>query len=551
MINNSKKKKETVLNQHSALTTFKLKEGKYYKIGVEKSIFALLLRAQQDLRKKFKEGFTEKMKDLGVSQDKYDHLLENAFSNKKQYGIEHSEFDTEALTKVANEVLEFQEKGILAQTNNEDEIKRLTSNIQNGVLTKVADRQKQLLITSQEVDEIIGEIKRYCKDTAIKDYLDFKTVDFTALANSINTNSTMLKKDIKNAAKTVLEFNYINKKNLDVEVVSNLLASVRFTHDKKNNMTWLVYQIPREILELLLIPEVYVPLEGVVVHELTGTYTIRMYGLLKDHLKRGEVELNKEEMFNFFSLPKSYGNKTNLVKKFLTPTLEEVEKTSGIHTQYEFIPKNRYSRIKFFPVMKSQVKGEELKVIPKEEREEKLESNKKVLEEISKAKKNIYVSKAWNKRADNKIQKILREEGEGYAIFILKELYKGLAGEIKTTLVQYINGIMKNSPKDEVIDLIETPTESEVLEAEIIEEIPSQGSKEAASEPQSDPATELLYNMFLDMKKDKQQEIEGKAKELYITETNTKKFDKMHEKIFMTIKKTYIVKVLKKSIMGE
>jgi len=73
-----------------------------------------------------------------------------------------------------------------------------------------------------------------------------------------------------------------------VDIVSNLLSSVRFTHDRKNNMTWMVYQIPREILELLLIPEVYVPLEGVVAHELAGSYTIRMYGLLKDQLKRGK-----------------------------------------------------------------------------------------------------------------------------------------------------------------------------------------------------------------------------------------------------------------------
>ncbi len=35
-----KDKKKEILNQHSALTTFKLKKGKYYKVGVEKSIFA-------------------------------------------------------------------------------------------------------------------------------------------------------------------------------------------------------------------------------------------------------------------------------------------------------------------------------------------------------------------------------------------------------------------------------------------------------------------------------------------------------------------------------
>lgn len=542
MDNKLNKKKNTVLNQHSALTTFKLKEGKYYKIGVEKSIFALLLRAQQDLRKKFKEHFTEQMDYLGISKNRYESLLETAFTNKSEFEIEYSEFNKEALTRTVNKIKEFNENEILSRTNNENEIKSLLSLNDDSALTKVANNQKQLLLTTKEVDEIIDEIKSYCKDTAIKSYLDFKTVDFTVLANSINTNSTMLKRDIKSAAKTVLEFNYINKKNIDVDVVSNLVASVRFTHDKKNNMTWLVYQIPREILELLLIPEVYVPLEGMVVDELTGTYTLRMYGLLKDHIKRGQVELTKEEMFNFFSLPKSYSNKTNLVKKFLTPTLEEVEKASGIHTEYEFIPKNRYTKIKFYPVTRSKVKGNELKIIPKEERNEKLFLNDRVLNEIKKSKKNIFVSKSWNKRADNKVEKILREDGEEYAIYILKGLYTGLKKDVTTTLVQYINGIIKNSPKNEIIEInevIEKPFIKESIpEAEIIEMIEKPKTQE-------NPVDKLLYEMYLKMKEEEQEKYFEKAKKLYMSDANLPNFNKVIEKIFKGIEKIYIIKALK------
>lgn len=397
------------------------------------------------------------------------------------------------------------------------------------------------MLTTTEVDEIIIEIKNYCKDIAIKDYLDFKTVDFTALANSINTNSTMLKRDIKNAAKTVLEFNYINKKNLDIDVVSNLVASVRFTHDKKNNMTWLVYQIPREILELLLIPEVYVPLEGVVVHELTGSYTIRMYGLLKDHLKRGQVELSKEEMFNFFSLPKSYANKTNLVKNFLTPALEEVEKTSGIQTKYEFIPKNRYTKIKFYPVIKSKVKGEKLTVIPINERNTKFEENQIIVSEVQKSKKNIFVSKAWNKRVDNKIQKILREEGEEYTVYILKALYSGLKNEVTTTLVQYINGIIKNCPKDEIIIEKATFNNDDIENAEIIAPPETINIKEE----NSDPLDGLIYEMFLKMKEEEQSLYREKAKKLYLNEVGLDKFSGVMENIFPKIEKVYVIKALK------
>ena len=71
-----------------------------------------------------------------------------------------------------------------------------------------------------------------------------------------------------------------------------------------------------------------------------------------------------------------------------------------------------------------------------------------ILDAIKKAKRNIYVSKAWDKRTDTKIKKIFIEEGEEKAKEVLGILYL-LKDYIKTTLVQYINGVLKNlSQKD-------------------------------------------------------------------------------------------------------
>lgn len=72
-----------------------------------------------------------------------------------------------------------------------------------------------------------------------------------------------------------------------------------------------------------------------------------------------------------------------------------------------------------------------------------------VLEAILKAKRNIYVSRAWDKRTSTKIKKIFVEEGDVVLIEVLKILYKNLNSNIKTTLVQYINGILKNLLKSE------------------------------------------------------------------------------------------------------
>ena len=73
---------------------------------------------------------------------------------------------------------------------------------------------------------------------------------------------------------------------------------------------------------------------------------------------------------------------------------------------------------------------------------------------IYKAKRNIYVSRAWDKRTDTKIRKIFTEDGEDFVSEVLKIIYKNLNKNIKTTLVQYINGVLKNLYK------LETPKQN-------------------------------------------------------------------------------------------
>lgn len=77
-------------------------------------------------------------------------------------------------------------------------------------------------------------------------------------------------------------------------------------------------------------------------------------------------------------------------------------------------------------------------------KKDEIEFSEEILERIKKAKRNIYVLKAWDKRTDTKIKKIYREDGEERTKDILNILYKNLTTNVKTTLVQYINGIIKN-----------------------------------------------------------------------------------------------------------
>lgn len=97
-------------------------------------------------------------------------------------------------------------------------------------------------------------------------------------------------------------------------------------------------------------------------------------------------------------------------------------------------------------------KEEKLKIGKKKEKEviKKVEKSNEfiypsdVVKHIQKSKKNIYVSRSWDKRTDTKIKKIFMEEGDIVLIEVLKIIYKNLNANIKTTLVQYINGVLKN-----------------------------------------------------------------------------------------------------------
>ena len=436
--------KNKVLNQPSALTTFKIKEGNYYNAPVEKGIFALLLREQYELRKSYKENLNETLEKLNFEEEQKEQLLDNLYALTTKETVTFKDISPEDVKEVAKEIYTFKNNLIISQTRDLKEQKKLKGTKEFKNLENLLEKNENLTLKEKQL--FVMEIKKYCKEISLEKHLKSKTIDFTSLAKSLNSNITRLKKEMKEAVKTVLEFNYINRKNIDAEVVASLLSYIEIYYDKENKTNWMNYQIPEVILELLLLPTIYVPLEEVAVSQISGAYTMRMYGLLKDHLLKGNIELDKEEIFNFFMLPKSYENKTNLEKKFLIPTLEEVEKVSGIKTTYEFKPKNKYSRIVFYPKLKKKVQSDKLEIIDRTENEKQPEKELTNFEKkIKKAKRNIYVSKSWNKRVDNKIEKILMEEGEEFAFYILDAVYENLNTPIETTLVQYINGIIKKS----------------------------------------------------------------------------------------------------------
>jgi len=181
-----------------------------------------------------------------------------------------------------------------------------------------------------------------------------------------------------------------------------------------------------------------------------------------------------------------------------------------------------------------------------------------IRKEIQKAKKNIFVSKAWNKRVDNKILKLLKEEGEEYTKNILKILYENLSTDINKTLVSYMSGIMKNlkNQKKEGLEPekpIKTSEKLKVIEVEevvtpeIVEEkIEVKRNLEEKNIDVSDPISKLLLELYDKMSSGEKSEVKQKAREKYLKTTNSKQFNTIHEKIFSTMERIYLLEILRK-----
>ena len=534
-------KKEKILNQPSALTTFRIIQGEYFNVTIEKIIFSLLLKAQQELREDFRTIFLEKIKKIlpgTANENKLLPIVENIYKEKFKHNITTSDLKMTFLKKVADEVTNFLEEQINISTSDEEERELLKQNIAETKLWKystgVIDR-----VTEKDIPEIIWEIKDYCKKLSLKKHNDRKSVNFTTLVKSVNGNKTRIKEELSKACNTVLSYNYINKKKINISVTSSIVASVRVEYNKKSKISWLIYQIPEEILELLIIPQIYVPLEEAVIHKVSGPFTIRMYGFLKDHIKIGGngIDVTKEELFNFFSLPESYKNKNLLENYFLKPTLKEIEEGYGIKTTYKFVPTNGYKKIIFYPKQIRKVKKETLTILTPDESFADIKENEKIQVAIKKAKRNIFVSKAWNKRVDNKLEKLLVTNGEAYVLNLLKILYNDLKKEIKSTLVQYINGIIKNKKLDASLD--EMFEETEVQEVVNEETNPEELIKEEQTN-----TIDIMYNFFLQMGENTKKEILKKAEKIFLEGIGADKMNPTYTKAFELSKKAFIIKAL-------
>ena len=554
--------KESIFKQHSGLITFKVENNiPYFKVDTEKAIFSILLDTQVRMNKMYSELFKKEISEIfDESQEKIlfkniynlegikDLIIKNEnFLNPNKVNLLIEKLDKIKkikLEKLNTSPLSLKEKELLIQDIELTRYDNIIRNKENLI------KQKNNMSESEFTYRAIIFIKNYCKDEVIEIMAKKRYINFNSLVKAINcTTSTRLKKNLEDTENLKLSFNFINKKKLEVKLLpTSILNSIKFFKTDNSKITWLSYSISQEILELIMLPEIFASLPFYDISKIKGKYTFRLYSLLLDHIKYGKVEITKDELFNFLGIPiTAKKNKSILENQILKPTLEEIKEISNLECNYSFIPNRNWSKIIFmFNVKNINTDYNYPKIEDFSDYQARINIKKKkqnnfdedIINQIEKTKRNIYVSKAWNTRVDNKLEKIIITYGKEFCISLLKELKISLKKEIKTTLVQYINGILNNKKDEEEIKILNEIELNTKINKKIINE-KSIDYFDIFNKIEDEYEKLKIEEKALDMGKEK-----GKFNDVtidYIMQTRA-----INKNLYYSIIKEFIIEVLKK-----
>lgn len=441
--------KNNLLKQHTALTNFKIEHGNYFPLLCEKIVFFLLKDKQNAMQLQFYSEIDELLNKIFINVKFNKEIIEQIYKNNLKI-----EDITNDITINNNELKIFY--------NKVNEFNKMTE----STYKKLSPKQREfcdLLIlkidpkfefdsfntenfSKYDILNIVQDIKTYARQHTIMSASMVENIDLTQLSQNIGiTNITVLKKHLTLVEQTKFLFNYFNKKKLNIELTVPYISNISFASSAGRG-TVFSYSVPLAILSLNLLPEIYAPLDALEIQKITGKYTYRLYSLLKDHILRGSVQLTKEELQNWLMISdRTISNASTLKKNVLDPAIAEINIISNMNCSYELIPPRRFQEIKFSISVNKEKIIETVKVKKEHDKNDlDYRDNELIVKSINKAKRNIYVSKSWNKRVENKLNKIYNEIGEKFTIELLNDLYDNLNSEIEVTLVAYINGILKN-----------------------------------------------------------------------------------------------------------
>ncbi|MGL4998326.1 MAG: hypothetical protein ACRC5T_05100, partial [Cetobacterium sp.] len=172
-------------NYHSALTTFKVVEGNYFPLPVEKSLFIILKKIQNDMKETFKKKLNYFF-DFFIRKINLEETINKIFTKN----IESIPFSWINPSFSLENNSEFKDINFYSK------------------------------ITSENFLFFLDEVIKFAKSLTIQLYEQVQTINLSNISSEINIKPTYLKSLLQNITKTKLEFNYIDRKNLNISFSS-------------------------------------------------------------------------------------------------------------------------------------------------------------------------------------------------------------------------------------------------------------------------------------------------------------------------------------------
>jgi len=161
------------------------------------------------------------------------------------------------------------------------------------------------------------------------------------------TENIDLKEQFKALKKIDIEFNYLDKDKNNVWEITGVLSMARIMMDTGK----IIFEIPYGLREKIMDPNIYSPLNILLIAGLKSKYSIVLYELFRDYLHSPTFpQLTIYELKKLLGIEKGkYKEFFNFKKRVLDRAVDEINKKTDIICSYSLIKNigNKYSHIKF------------------------------------------------------------------------------------------------------------------------------------------------------------------------------------------------------------
>jgi len=155
-----------------------------------------------------------------------------------------------------------------------------------------------------------------------------------------------LKTQLLNLLGVVIQFNYLGKDNEDWEACT-LISGARIQKGSK----YTEFEFPKRLREKILTPNMYVPLNILLIANLKSKYTIVLYEFLKDYLHSPAIpELTILQFKNLMGVEEGrYKKFKDFRKRVIDKAVNEINESTEIQCFCTLVKNhgNKYSHIKF------------------------------------------------------------------------------------------------------------------------------------------------------------------------------------------------------------